>query len=53
MFQTTIGGMNLFGLSSERLTSGMRYKEFREIGGCKNLKSWQELGQDSDVGGGR
>jgi hypothetical protein len=31
MYQASIGGMNFFGLSSERAAKRMRYKEFSEI----------------------
>jgi hypothetical protein len=30
MYQASIGGMNFFGLFSERLAKRMRYKEFSE-----------------------
>jgi hypothetical protein len=31
MYHASIGGMNFFGLLSERLAKRMRYKEFSEI----------------------
>jgi hypothetical protein len=31
MYQASIGGMNFFGLFSERLAKRKRYKEFGEI----------------------
>jgi hypothetical protein len=31
MYQASIGGMNFFGLSSERLAKRKRYKDFGEI----------------------
>jgi hypothetical protein len=31
MYQASIGGMNIFGLFSERLAKRMRYKDFGEI----------------------
>jgi hypothetical protein len=51
MFQTSIGGKNLFGLFSERPPKRMGYKEFGKIRKCAFLKSWRKSGQNGALGG--